>query len=404
MTEMKFWRMALPFIMVNAVVWGVASIALPVLAGSDSRAGLVFAMLNLGLAIGAFIWGYLSRKVGLSILLFSSTLFSAAVWIVLVLLDGILLPFLAFVFGIFAAAIWALATVQVTRSYPKQEWDSRIARMQSFLVLGQVMGLLIASASSKPVLGIPLLGLAVLATLPVRLAGERAAVSRFVHSQHHIPKARIFDILTGHSHVNFKLSHLIHLKNIPLLIFYIRWILVLLAPAPVFAVFPLLMKGTFNLNTSMASIVFAGSTFASVLVFVAAAKLARKRSAFTSFNIGVLVCLAGFLMMYGAAIEWNRWIGVGGFVLVIVSWAFVSTGMNIGVVKLVNPEKEGEALGLANMLMSLDNMIGGLAGGILAAAFGYSVILIIGVGLSAGALVLEVVHVPMRKTPMKEKA
>jgi MFS family permease len=172
MTEMKFWRMALPFIMVNAVVWGVASIALPVLAGSDSRAGLVFAMLNLGLAIGAFIWGYLSRKVGLSILLFSSTLFSAAVWIVLVLLDGTLLPLLAFVFGIFAAAIWALATVQVTRSYPKQEWDSHIARMQSFLVLGQVMGLLIASASSKPVLGIPLLGLAVLATLPVRLSGE----------------------------------------------------------------------------------------------------------------------------------------------------------------------------------------------------------------------------------------
>ena len=90
--------------------------------------------------------------------------------------------------------------------------------------------------------------------------------------------------------------------------------------------------------------------------------------------------------------------------MVIVSWAFVSTGMNIGVVKLVNPEKEGEALGLANMLMSLDNMIGGLAGGILAAAFGYSVILMIGLGLSAGALVLEVVHVPMRKTPMKEKA
>ena len=202
--------------------------------------------------------------------------------------------------------------------------------------------------------------------------------------------------------MNFKFSHLVHLKNIPLLVFYIRWILVLLAPAPVFAVFPLLMKGTFNLSTSMASIVFAGSTFASVLVFVAADKLAHKRSAFTSFNIGVLVCLAGFLMMYGAAIGWNRWIGVGGFVLVIVSWAFVSTGMNIGVVKLVNPEKEGEALGLANMLMSLDNMIGGLVGGILASAFGYSFILMIGFVLSAGALVLEVVHVPMRRTPMKE--
>ncbi len=402
MTEMKFWRMALPFILVNAVVWGVASIALPVLAGGDSRAGLVFAMLNLGLAIGAFIWGYLSRKIGLSILLFFSTLFSTAVWVVLVLFDGTLLPILAFLFGLFAAAIWALATLQVTQSYPKKEWDSHIARMQSFLVLGQVMGLLIASASSRPVLGIPLLGLAVLATLPVNLSGEEAAISRFVHSEHHIPKARILDILTGYSHVNFKFSHLVHLKNIPLLVFYIRWILILLAPAPVFAVFPLLMKGTFNLSTSMASIIFAGSTFASVLVFVAADKLAHKRSAFTSFNIGVLVCLAGFLMMYGATIGWNRWIGVGGFVLVIVSWAFVSTGMNIGVIKLVNPEKEGEALGLANMLMSLDNMIGGLVGGILASAFGYSFILMIGFVLSAGALVLEVVHVPMRRTPMKE--
>ena len=403
MTEMKFWRMALPFIMVNAVVWGVGSIALPVLAGSDARAGLVFAMLNLGLAIGAFMWGYLSRRVSLSILLFSSTLFSAAVWSILVLLDGTLLPFLAFAFGVFAAAIWALATVQVTRSYPKQEWDPHIARMQSFLVLGQVMGLLVASASSKPVVGIPLLALGVLATLPLRLAGKKAAVSQFVHSHHHIPKARIFDILTGYAHTTFHLRHLIHLKNIPLLVFYVRWILVLLAPAPVLAVYPLLMKGTFNLNTSMASIVFAGSTFACVVVFVAAAKLARKLSAFTVFNIGVVFCLAGFLMMYSVDIGWNRWIGVGGFALVTVSWAFVSTGMNIGVVKLVNPEKEGEALGLANMFMSIDNMIGGLAGGVLASAFGYGVIFIIGLGLSVAALALEVVHIPMRKTTVGAK-
>jgi len=257
--------------------------------------------------------------------------------------------------------------------------------MQSFLVLGQVMGLLIASVRSKPIVGVPLLALGVLATLPVHLAGKEATVGRFVHTHHHIPKARIFDILTGYAHVKFHPSHLIHLKNIPLLVFYLRWILVLLAPAPVFAVYPLLMKGTFDLGTSMASILFAGSTFASVLVFVAAARLARKWSAFTVFNIGVVVCLTGFLMMYGVDIGWNRWIGVGGFVLVIVSWAFVSTGMNIGVVKLVSPEKEGEALGLANMFMSVDNMIGGLAGGVLAGVFGYSVIFMVGLGLSIGA-------------------
>jgi len=387
--------------MVNSVVWGVASISLPILAGSDARAGLVFAMLNLGLAVGALIWGYIARWIALSYLIFFSTVLSALVWLALTLLDGTLLPFLAFMFGLFAAAIWALATMRVTKTYPKPKWDGRIARMQSFLVLGQVAGLFIASARAIPILGIPLLVIGILGCLPVRLRGEEAAIGRFLHSQHHIPKARNLDILSGHALVNFRLSHLVHLKNTPLVIFFARWLLILLGPAPVFAVYPLLMKGAFDIGTSMASIIFAVSTFFSVLLFSVASKLAKWRSAFFVFNVGVAICLIGFLLMFSVSWGLSGWIGVGGFALMIISWSFVSTGMNIGVVKLVSPEKESEALGLANTFMSLDNMIGGVIAGTIISQFGYNTIFIIGLGISASAFLLEFIHLPMRNALSK---
>ena len=188
MTEMKFWRMALPFILVNAVVWGVASIALPVLAGSDSRAGLVFAMLNLGLAIGAFIWGYLSRKVGLSILLFSSTLFSAAVWVVLVLLDGTLLPILAFALRHIRGS--NMGTGYGSGNPVLSEARMGFAYCQDAVFLGAGTGDGPADSFGQFQTGVrdTSAGPGCTGNASGHLSGEEAAISRFVHSEHHIPK------------------------------------------------------------------------------------------------------------------------------------------------------------------------------------------------------------------------
>ena len=158
-----------------------------------------------------------------------------------------------------------------------------------------------------------------------------------------------------------------------------------------------MMSGAFGIGTAAASAIFAASTVANVLLLTPAARLSNVKSPFFVFNIGVIVCLAGFLMMW--SVDWGltRWMGVVGFLLTQASWAPIATGMNVGVARLVSPEKESETLGLANGFMSLDNMAGGLIAGALIAALGYKSLFILGSGLAAAAFVLEFVHVPMRR-------
>ena len=397
MRDMRFWHLALPFIMVNAVLWGVGSMALPILAGSDARAGYVFAMLNLGVAIGSVTWGYLAGKIPISVLIFFSTVLSTIVWTVITVLNGDLLITLAFLFGLFAAAIWALATPLITKSYPEPRWDGMIARLQQSLQSGQVLGLLVAAARATPLVAIPFMIIGILSSLPARLAEEKTRVELFLHRRHHVPMGRPMDILHGHSLAALRPRHLTHLRNVPLLVFMVRWVLVMLTVAPVLAVYPLMMSGAFGIGTAAASTIFAASTVANVLLFSPAAKLSEAKSPFFVFNIGVVVCLAGFLMMW--SVDWGltRWMGVGGFLLTQASWAPVATGMNVGIARLVSPEKESETLGLANGFMSLDNMAGGLIAGALIAAVGYKSLFMLGSGLSVAAFALEFIHVPMRR-------
>jgi MFS family permease len=397
MRDMKFWHMALPFIMVNAVLWGVGTMALPILAGSDTRAGYVFAMLNLGVAVGSVTWGYLADRIPISVLIFFSTVLSTIVWAAITVLNGGLLIALAFLFGLFAAAIWALATPLVTKSYPKPRWDGMIARLQQSLQGGQVLGLLVAAVRATPLAAIPFMVIGIVSSLPARLAEERAGVSLFIHQRHHVPIGRPIDILHGHSIAAFRPRHLLHLRNVPLLVFMVRWVLIMLTVAPVLAVYPLMMSGVFGIGTAAASTIFAVSTVANVLLFTPAASLSKAKSPFFVFNIGVVVCLAGFLMMW--SVDWGltRWMGVVGFLLTQASWAPVATGMNVGIARLVSPEKESETLGLANSFMSLDNMVGGLIAGVLIAAVGYKSLFILGSGLAAAAFALEFIHIPVRR-------
>ncbi len=54
----SFFHISLPFSVVNGVVWGIAIIVIPLLAGSTTKAGLCFSMINLGIALGAIAWGF----------------------------------------------------------------------------------------------------------------------------------------------------------------------------------------------------------------------------------------------------------------------------------------------------------------------------------------------------------
>lgn len=96
-------------------------------------------------------------------------------------------------------------------------------------------------------IGIPFLIIGLIASFPLRLFTKFSIAHNF-HLSTITPKSRFFDIMTGHYHAHFKLAHLVHFKNKKLLLFYIRWALIQLAPGPVYAMYPLLMKASFGIS------------------------------------------------------------------------------------------------------------------------------------------------------------
>jgi predicted MFS family arabinose efflux permease len=121
-------------------------------------------------------------------------------------------------------------------------------------------------------------------------------------------------------------------------------------------------------------------------------------------TIGAIISTAAFALMYLSLIAGSSLVGGAGFVLMVCSYAFVGVGMNDGVVAVVSEEKEGEALGVANALMSVDNVVGGMAGGALVTALGYPVLFGIGFVLSAAAVALGVVSALLRSSVRKDEA
>ena len=390
MKKPNFYYLSLPFSIVNGVVWGIGIVALPLLAGSTSRAGLTFAMINLGIAVGAVLWGHLTTRFQLNRLIFTGTVLSFLTWLIIVLLNGKFLVPAAFFFGASAASVFTYASVMVTHTYPEELWDKYIARMQAFMTFGTVTGLLITSIYSKAVVALPFLAIAILVYLPFYKHHNAKAAHYHLHFKILRPRQHFAELFNGYFHGHIRWKHFLNFKNKDLLLLNIRWIFVLLAPAPVYAMYPLLMKKAFHLSTSEASLVYAVSTAIGVFLFITAGNIAKKKSAFFTMNLGILSYALSFVLMLIGM--WTPYyvVGIAGFMLMIFSWAFISTGMNISVVELTDEQKRGEALGLANAFQSIDNVIGGAIGGYLVAAMGYPVIMYFGILFSAIAIGLTV--------------
>ncbi len=390
MKKPNFYYLSLPFSIVNGVVWGIGIVSLPLLAGTTARAGLTFAMINLGIAAGAIVWGHLTHKFRLNILISTGTVLSFLAWLAIVLLNGKFLIPLAFIFGAFTASIFTFASVMITNTYPKDLWDKYIAQMQAFMTFGTVVGLLVTAVYARVVVGLPFLFLAILVYLPFYKHHRHIATHHQLHSSLLKPKMHFAELFNGYFHQHIRWKHLLNFKNKPLLLLNIRWIFVMLAPAPVYAMYPLLMKNAFHLSTSDSSLVYALSTAFGVFLFITAGKIAKRKSPFFTMNLGVFSYVLSFILMLAGMWTQLFVIGILGFMLMIFSWAFISTGMNIGVVELTSEKKRGEALGLANSFQSIDNVLGGAIGGFIVASMGFQMILYFGILFSGIAIVLSI--------------
>ena len=384
--QSRFYKAAIPYVMVYAVIWGVAIVALPLLAGSDARAGLTFAMLNAGVALAAPLWGSFANRVPIGRLAFLITVLSTAAWLAVILLDGLFLPGLAFLFGLTAAGIFALATVQVTQIFPKPDWDIYIARMQSLMTMGQVAGLAATAIYAGTAAGLPFLAAGVFASGYV----WRQSLKQTVAARPQIGRIAAASHFPGivHAHLTFlfRPAHLVHLAHPRVLTVICRFAFIMLACAPVYSVYPLMMKGAFAIEQSLASLIYSGSTALMVAAFFLSGRVAKRFGPATATSIGAVAGIAAFaLMLLGLRFGINA-AGAAGFALMVVLYAFAAVGMNDGVVGLVAPDKEGEVLGIANTMMSIANILGGLFAGTLAAVYGYEALFWFGIVLSLAVL------------------
>ncbi len=390
MKKPNFYYLSLPFSIVNGVVWGIGIVSLPLLAKTTARAGLTFAMINLGIAGGSIVWGHLTHKFKLNNLISTGTVLSFLAWLAIVLFNGKFLIPLAFIFGTFTASIFTFASIMITNTYPKDLWDKYIAQMQAFMTFGTVIGLLVTAVYARVVIGLPFLFLAILAYLPFYKHHRHLATHHQLHFSMLKPKMHFAELFNGYFHEHIRWKHFLNFKNRSLLLLNIRWIFVLLAPAPVYAMYPLLMKNAFHLSASGSSLVYALSTAFGVVLFITAGKIAKKKSPFFTMNLGTIFYVLSFILMLAGIWTHLFILGILGFMLMIFSWAFISTGMNIGVVELTGEKKRGEALGLANSFQSIDNVLGGAIGGFVVASMGYQVIMYFGILFSCIAIVLSI--------------
>ncbi len=382
----SFLVLALPFSLVNGVVWGVGIMVIPLLAGDSTKAGVAFGMINLGIAMGAVMWGLLSRWVQVRALVFVSSFLSFVAWVAITMMHRRALVPLVFLFGVASAGIFALSSVVVTQVYEKDQWDRYISLMQAFMTGGTVVGLLLTSVWSSPIIGVPLLALGFIGYIPLHGYGMGRGRNHLLHPGCLKPKMHFSELFTGYFHRQFRPRHLFHLRDRELFKLNLRWGLALLAVAPVYAIYPLLMKHSFGVSPRLSSLVYAVSTAIGVCLFIVAGRLSKRFTSTIPFNIAIFLYLFTFLLMMAGYFFKIGALGVGGFMLMIFAWSFISVGMNVSVVEMLDGSKRAEALGVANAIQSLDNVIGGMVGGALAFHYGEVSIMVLGLLLSLAAL------------------
>ena len=372
----NFFHLSLPFAIVNGVVWGIGIMIIPILAKTSMKAGMAFAMLNLGIGTGAVFWSFLSHTIKVKNLVFLSSLLSFVGWLLIILFYKAFLIPLAFVFGFFSAGIFSLASVIVTNTYEKQQWDKYISLMQALMTLGTVIGLLITSLYTNAIIALPFLLIGFLSYLPLIQYHNYIVVHHDLHSSLLKPKMHFSEIFTGYFYKRLKLKHFLHLKDKRLLLINLGWVFALLAAAPIYAIYPLLMKHKFFIGESLSSLIYALSTGLGAVFFILSGKISEKHSPFLSLNIGIFLYILSFAMMLLGIYAYFPFFGASGFVFMIIAWSFIAVGMNIGIVKLTDESKRAELLGVANTLQSFDNVAGGFIGGAIATHFGYTYVVV----------------------------
>jgi DHA1 family tetracycline resistance protein-like MFS transporter len=406
----QFWYYGYAF--QGIVVFGTGAILMPIIvnsAGDAAKAGTVMAFFYIGQLL-APLMGAITDRTGKHRLFYLSGYILLAIGLALFPFTKLLWFWmgLAFLQGVGSGTSNTVAAMLIVEYNPKPEWDARVGWLQTFYGVGQAAGLGLASILQAS----PELGLLISAGLmgPAMILGSRhLPPSKVHHMPHktdftrrsHRPPRSIVPMLTRYEGVALSgLERLLKAWRSRFGVYIAGWFFVMLTTWIIGALFPLLMKGAFNISYSQSALYYAGGAVIGIFAYTPSGTLGKKIGDGWVVIIGTLMTLVsvgGLAILSHIHSGINTWLVPIVYILIPIAWSPLIVGGTAWAAQLTN-SAEGEALGIFNGVTAVAAVIAAFAAGQVAHNFGYPMVLIIGAVASVLALICFAPLIPHAKS------
>jgi MFS family permease len=357
-------------------------------AGDAAKAGTVIAFFYIGQML-APLMGVITDRTGQHRLFYLSGYVLLAVGLALFPFTQLLWFWmgLAFLQGVGSGTSNTVAAMFIVEYNPKSEWDARIGWLQTFYGVGQAAGLGLASILQAR----PEIGLLVSAGLmaPAILLGARGLPPSHAHqkpektefSRHlHRPPRTVYSVLHRYEGAVWKsLRRLCQEWRSSFGVYIAGWFFVMLATWLIGALFPLLMKGAFNISYSRSALYYAFGAVIGIFAYTPSGTLGKRIGDGWVVIIGTIMTVISLAALSALAYlhsGLNQWLVPVMYVLIPIAWSPLIVGGTAWAAQLATFE-EGEALGSYNATTAVAAVVAAFGAGLLAHNFGYGMILVV---------------------------
>jgi MFS family permease len=403
--------------LVGAAAAGLSPILLPLSVsrhGTTTEVGAVMAALNLGGLVGPVAGRWADRRDARRPLLVSGCLaLGAGLW-AFPLVDSPLGRLgLALLQGSGTAVVATIASLLIVERHPANEWEERIASLQTFYGAGQVTGLLLVALVGTSLLSTGLWIAAAAAGLAgawawatIRPTPMRGPLVPPIHAV----RAPGVSSLTaqGHSHrmILEGLSRVLALGHARFTRFLLGWLLTFGGAASIFALYPVLMSAAFGVEPRASSLAFGAAASVGLFLYAPAGRWSKRVGAGRVLRVGLLARVVASCALWLLATRLlpsgSGGLALAAFAVVVLAWSLLSVSATVMTAQIADIG-EGPAMGLFNAVTSLAAVAGSLAGGAAADAWGYpGACLLAAASIACGLIVLEASGVSGRRASSRD--